>query len=137
MKDYSKYSPLILRIGLAVVLLWFGFSQLKNPAGWTRMMPDYVASILPFTKTTLIYMNGSLEIILATLLLLGLFTRVTSALITLHLLHITTIVGYGAVGARDVAIALAALAIFLHGADEFCLDLAYKKKKSDLPPHQR
>lgn len=136
MKNYSKYSPLILRVGVAVVLLWFGFSQYKNPAQWTRMMPDYVNVILPFSKETLIYMNGSVEIILATMLLLGLFTRTIAALSTLHLLHIVTIVGYGAVGARDVAIALAALSIFLHGADEFCLDEHIKKDKY-IPPHQR
>ncbi len=136
MKNYSKFSPLVLRIGIAVVLLWFGFSQLKNPAQWTRMMPDYVNIIFPFSKAILIYMNGIVEIILGAILLLGLWTRVTSALITLHLLHITTIVGYGAVGARDLALALAALAIFLHGPDEYCLD-NYIKKEKYIPPHQR
>ena len=136
MKDYSKYSPLVLRISIAIVLLWFGFSQLKNPAQWTRMMPDYIHIIFPFSKATLIYMNGAVEIILAAVLLLGLWTRVSSALITLHLLHITTIVGYGAVGARDLALAIAALAIFLYGPDEYCLD-NYIKREEYIPPHQR
>ena len=136
MKDYSKYSPLVLRISIAIVLLWFGFSQLKNPAQWTRMMPDYTHIIFPFSKATLIYMNGVVEIILAAVLLLGLWTRVNSALITLHLLHITTIVGYGAVGARDLALAIAALAIFLYGPDEYCLD-NYIKREEYIPPHQR
>lgn len=136
MKAYSKYSPLILRISIAVVLLWFGFSQLKNPAQWTRMMPDYVHIVFPFSKATLIYMNGSVEILLATVLLLGLWTRVTSALITLHLLHITIIVGYGGVGARDIALALASLAIFLNGPDEYCLDNQIKKERY-IPPHQK
>jgi uncharacterized membrane protein YphA (DoxX/SURF4 family) len=136
MKNFSKYSHLVLRIGIAVVFLWFGFSQLKNPAQWTRMMPDYVNAIFPLAKSTLIYMNGILEILLAILLLLGLWTRTVSGLITLHLIHIITIVGYGAVGARDVAIALAALAVFLHGSDEFCLDEAMKKDRY-IPPHQR
>lgn len=136
MKDYSKYSPVILRVGIAIVLLWFGFSQLKNPAQWTRMMPDYVNIILPLSKATLVIMNGSLEILLATVLLLGLWTRTISALITLHLLHITTIVGYGAVGARDLTLTLAALAIFLHGADDYCLD-KHIKKETYIPPHQK
>lgn len=124
----QKYSPLALRTGLALVLLWFGFSQLKNPAQWTRMIPDYVSGLA--SPTTLIYANGIIEIVLAVLLLLGLFTRITSALVTLHLLHITTIVGYGAVGARDIALTFAALATFLHGPDEFCLDHYILKKRS-------
>lgn len=125
----AKYAPLVLRISIAVVLLWFGFSQIKNPAGWTRMVPDY-AGIIPFETTTLIYMNGALEITLATLLLLGLFTRAVSAVSTIHLFHITSIVGYGATGARDIALAIAALAIFLGGADEFSLDkLLFRKKE--------
>ena len=132
----SKYSNLVLRIGVAVVLLWFGFSQLKNATQWTRMMPDYVNIVFPFAKATLIYMNGIVEIILATMLLLGIFTRTIAALITLHLINIITIVGYGAVGIRDVAIAIATLSIFLHGADEFCIDEVIKKDKY-VPPHQR
>lgn len=118
-ENLKRYSPLLLRVGIAIVFLWFGFSQLKSPGSWTRMIPDYVSFMSP---NTLIYLNGSIEIILAILLLLGLFTRVVSTLLGLHLLHIVTIVGYGATGARDFALALATFAIALNGTDEFCLD---------------
>lgn len=125
----SRYSPMFLRLGIAIVFLWFGFSQIKNPAAWTRMMPEYIQSIMPFSANTLIYMNGFVEIILATVLLLGFYTRTVSFLLGLHLLHIVTIVGYGAIGARDLALAFAAFAIFLKGADEFCLDSVLKSRK--------
>jgi uncharacterized membrane protein YphA (DoxX/SURF4 family) len=115
----KRFSPLLLRTGIAIVFLWFGFSQLKNPASWTRMIPDYVNFMSP---NTIIYMNGIIEIILASLLLIGLFTRIVSTLLGLHLLHIVTIVGYGATGARDFALALATFSIALNGTDEFCLD---------------
>lgn len=121
LEKFNRFAPLVLRTGIAVVLLWFAFSQLKNPASWTRMVPDY-ALFLGIDKITLIYINGVLEIVLAVLLLLGLFTRVAAGLTTLHLLHITTIVGYGATGARDFALTVAALSAFLAGTDEFCLD---------------
>ena len=129
MENWKKYSPLALRLGIAVVFLWFGFSQLKNPGSWTRMMPEYVQSIMPLSPNTLIYINGLFEILLAIFLLLGIYTRASSLLLSLHLLHIVTIVGYGAVGARDLALALAAFAIFLNGADEFCLDSIRKLKE--------
>ena len=72
------------------------------------------------------------EIIFATFLLLGLYTRISSFLLGLHLLHIVTIVGYGAIGARDLALTLATFAISLNGADEFCFDkIEWKKKEKD------
>lgn len=129
-EKFKKYSPALLRTGIAIVFLWFGFSQLKNATAWTRMMPEYIQSILPFSTNTLIHLNGAFEIVFATLLLLGLYTRLSSLLLGLHLLHIVTIVGYGAVGMRDFALALATFSIFLRGADEFCLDSMFSEKKT-------
>ena len=128
--NFSRYSPLLLRTGIAIIFLWFGFSQIKSPSSWLRMIPDYALSLSPFSPNTLIYLNGSVEIIFAILLLLGLFTRFTSFVLGVHLLHITTILGYGPTGARDFALAIATFAIFLKGADEFCLDYVIFKKNS-------
>jgi len=89
------------------------------------MIPSYVGS----SSTTLIYLNGVVEIVLAALLLLGLYTRVASFLLGLHLLHISTIVGYGPTGARDFALAIATFAIFLRGIDSFCLDKIWRNKE--------
>lgn len=130
--SWRDFSPFFLRVGIAFVFLWFGFSQIKNPSAWTRMVPDYVLSMSPFSVETLIYFNGTFEIVFAFFLLLGLYTRITSLLLGLHLLHITTIVGYGPVGARDLALAIATFAIFLHGADRFCFDRLWKIKEPVL-----
>ncbi len=129
--NFKKYSPLLLRVGISMVFLWFGFSQIKNPSNWTGMMPEYIQSAISLPPNTLIYINGAFEIMFAVLLLIGFFTRTASLLLTLHLFHIVTIVGYGAVGARDFALALATFSIFLRGRDEFCLDelLAEKRNK--------
>ena len=126
----SKYASIVLRTGIAIVFLWFGFSQISKPVQWTLMVPDY-ASLIPLSTITMIYLNGILEIVFAALLLLGLYTRITSLLLALHLFHIVTIVGYGAVGIRDFALALATLSIFLNGPDEFCIDTINKKNKEN------
>jgi len=126
MAKLSRYSSSLLRVGIAIVFLWFGFSQIKNPASWTRMVPEYATFLFP--TTTLIYINGIIEIILATLLLMGLYTRIVSFVLGLHLLHIATIVGYGPTGARDFSLAIATFAIFLAGPDDFCLDKLKKTK---------
>lgn len=123
---FSKFAPLVLRTAVAVVFLWFGFSQLANPSGWTRMIPSY-ASFIPLTQVNLIYAHGVFEIIFATCLLLGLHTRLAALLLTVNLAHITYIVGYGPIGARDFALAMACFTIFLNGADDYTLDSIKKK----------
>lgn len=130
MDKLSKYSPVLLRSAIGIVFLWFGFSQLKNPAQWVRMVPEYASGMMPFSVNTLIYLHGIFEIIFAILLLLGLYTRLSSGLLALNLLHITTIVGYGPTGARDLALALAAIAIFLRGADDYCFDKLRKRNSA-------
>lgn len=125
----SKYSPILLRTGIAIVFLWFGFSQISNPSAWVRLLPEFTKSFF-ISSISLIYLNGFFEITFATLLLLGLFTRVTSFLLGAHLLMISYSLGYGPVAARDLSLAIATFAIFLHGADEFCLDkIIFIKKK--------
>jgi len=126
----KRYSPLLLRTGVAIIFLWFGFSQIKNPDSWIGMIPGYVKDIIPIDTNILVYMNGTFEVVFATLLLLGLYTRFTSLLLGLHLLHIVSILGYSANGARDFALAIATFSIFLYGEDEFCIDYLRKRKKS-------
>ena len=114
----KKYSPIVLRYGLAIVLLWFGFSQFKNPSMWVKLLPHFASSIA--SPTFLIYINGIFEVLLATFLCLGLFTRTISALATLHLFSIVVFaVGYGSVGTRDFGLMIMALAIFFMGATIF------------------
>jgi uncharacterized membrane protein YphA (DoxX/SURF4 family) len=128
---FKRYSPIVLRTGLAIVFLWFAFSQIKDPTGWARMIPSYATAMIPISANVLVYMNACFEIIFASLLLLGLFTRTVSLLLALHLFHITTILGYGPIAARDFSLALATLAVFLNGADEFCLDKIIKKNPKE------
>jgi len=130
MNNLKKYAPMILRTSIAIILLWFAFSQIKNPSSWTRLIPEYSSAFM--TAKDIIYLNAFIEIILALLLLLGLFTRISSLITTIHLFHITTIVGYGPTGARDFALALACLAIFFYGKDDFCLDNYLFKKSQTL-----
>ena len=128
LQKLSKYSPIVLRTGVAIVFLWFGFSQLKSPENWIKLIPDYATSLTQLSATSLVYVNLVFELVFATLLLLGLFTRTTALLLTLHLLHITTALGYGPVAVRDFSLAIATFAIFLHGADEFCIDKLRRRK---------
>ncbi|MCK9212813.1 MAG: DoxX family protein [Ignavibacteriaceae bacterium] len=127
LEKLKRYSPILLRTAIAIVFLWFGFSQLKDPSSWTGMLPEFAKS-LSISPTTLIYISGSFEVILSIFLLLGIYTRISSFLLGLHLIDIITIVGYGPIGVRDFALALATFSIVLMGPDEFCLETIIRKK---------
>ena len=125
-KDYEKYAKPILRIGLAIVFLYFGISQLLDPEAWLVWLPSF-AQNLPIEATTLILLNGISEVILGTLLLLGLLTRIVSFLLFIHILGITISVGLTPVGVRDFGLTIATLVIFLNGKDDYCLDNKFRK----------
>lgn len=121
-ENLSSYAPVILRIGVCLVYLWFGISQLTNPAMWTSYIPDYAIRLAPLSAEQLVLANGIAEVILAALILLGYRVRIFAALLALHALHILVTVGYSAIGVRDFGIFVAVLSVFLYGPDRWSLD---------------
>lgn len=125
----KSFAPIVLRIGLSLVFLWFGAQQLLHTSAWTGMIPEWIISMSGISAVTLVYANGIFEVIFASCLLLGLFTRAVSLILALHLLQITTVVGYNGVGVRDFGLTLAMFSIFLNGADFWSLDKIWLKNK--------
>ncbi len=124
----KKYAPTVLRIGLSLVFLWFGTQQLLHTASWLKMIPQSIVDISGFTAPTLVHFNGAFEIVFGICLLLGFFTRITALLLSLHLLNITFVVGYGATGVRDFGLSFAMISLFLYGADSVSLDAWLAKR---------
>ena len=120
----KEYSPAVLRIAMALVFFWFGITQLINPGMWVGYIPDWL-TILP--AATFVIINGIFEIVFAALLITGIFTRIVSLVLGLHLLFIGISIGYNAVAIRDIGLALATLSVSLHGPDKLCI-----MKKSQL-----
>lgn len=121
MMKMKSSAPVVLRIGIALVFLWFGAQQLTNVGAWTRLIPESIISMSDLTATTLVHFNGAFEVVFGLVLLVGFFTRITSFLLALHMLSIMFTVGYGPIGVRDFGLSMATIAIFLHGADSFCM----------------
>ena len=65
---------------------------------------------------------------LGTLMLVGLYTRVSSFILALHLFGIAFSIGFNSLGIRDFGLAFATLVVFLNGVDELCLDKRIGKK---------
>jgi len=120
-KKYTSYSPSVLRIGISLIILWFGFTQLFNPEWGLSWLPSWTQAI-PLEPLTIITLNGIAEIILGILLLTGFLIRISSGLLILHLLTIVIFgIGYNDVAIRDIGIIFALVAVFLHGKDKLCI----------------
>lgn len=117
----------VLRIGIALVFLWFGIAQLTNVSRWVGWVPAWITD-LGVSGESAIVANGVFEILGAALLILGLGTRVVAGLLTLHMCFLVASVGFNAVGVRDFAIVIGALSIFLQGPDRFSLDIYFRRK---------
>ena len=123
--DMKKYAPIVVRLAIALVFLWFGSNQIMAPGEWFGYLPGFVPEQ---SMALFVTVNGIAEIILGLLLVMGLFTRIVALLLALHLLGIIFFVGYNEIGVRDFGLMLAAVSIALHGPDAWCLDTRFSRK---------
>lgn len=143
MNKFKQYAPIILRIGISLVFLWFGLTQLINPESFLGYVPDWLSPHstemmhehpfqslhnLPLNSHIIIMGNGAFETIFGLLLLFGLFTRISALLLAIHLLIITIGLGYNDIAVRDFGLVIATISIFLNGEDEFSLDKKVRRK---------
>ena len=104
---------LVLRFGLAAVFLWFGFSQLFDGINWVAWVPDWAVSLLHLPPAMIVLGNGLFEVVLGTLLALGVRTTPVAYILALHLFIIVVDIGLTAVGVRDFGLMMAVLALGL------------------------
>ncbi len=128
----SFIAQLILRYGFTAVFIWFGLSQIMHPDMWTGLIPAWLTGLTGLSAHTFVLVNGSVEIILALCLALGLFVPIVAVLLSLHLFTIAADLGLTAVGVRDIGLALAVLALAFLSADKLdSLDKPDKTYKTD------
>ena len=118
--DRQEIGKVILRIGLSLVFLWFSFQQLSNPILWVSFVPGFVSYFV--SPVSAVIMNGFAEMILGLLLIFGMYTRISSLLLGLHLLGIAFSVGFNPVGIRDFGLGFACMALSFLAPDKYCLD---------------
>lgn len=118
----KNYATAIIRISLALILLWFGIDEILNPQNWFGYIPAWLSSVLPFSLNTFIILNGIFEIIIGSLLLIGFYTRIIAFIAALHLFFITIAVGYNEVGVRDFGLTMMAISLIFSGAGVLSLD---------------
>lgn len=103
----------VLRLALAAVFLWFGFSQLLDSVTWVTYVPDWAVNMMHLPPAMIVIGNGLTEIILGGMLAMGIFTRTVAILLGLHLFVIAFDLGFTALGIRDFGLACATIALAL------------------------
>ena len=122
-KDSTKA---LLRISFSLIFLYFGFSQLTNIAGWAYLVPDFMNGQIASANNWVV-INAIFELTFGIFLMFGIYTKVTSFLLFLHLTFITISLGFVPTGVRDFGLTIATLVIFLNGTDKYCVDEIMKK----------
>jgi uncharacterized membrane protein YphA (DoxX/SURF4 family) len=117
MKRLPFFAPIILRLGLSGVFIWFGLSQIFDPNAWTSYIPDIAIHVTGISAFTLVLFNGIFEVSMAILLVFGIWVRPVAALLFLHMCGIVVTVGLDSIGVRDIAIAAGLLSITFYGKD--------------------
>ncbi len=112
----------VLRIGLAILFLWFGFSQFFDQSMWTSWVPAWAMALTGLEAEMIVLLNGGFEIALGSLLALGLYTRAAATLLGLHLAVLVFEIGLTPIGMRDFAIMAATFALALLPPDHYALD---------------
>ncbi|MFQ5531703.1 MAG: DoxX family protein [Candidatus Nanoarchaeia archaeon] len=129
LNNLKNYAPILVRVGVSLVFLWFGINQLINPISFLSYFPKWLSIIMINTNIPII-LNGIFEIIFGFLLLIGLYTRISSLLLSINLFFIMVGLGYNDIAIRDFGLMLATFSVFLHGPDKWSFD--NKKKKRNI-----
>ena len=127
-KHYPHVAKPLLRIALSLVFLYFGFSQIISPDNWAGFVPNFLNGSI-FSANNWVVFNGMLEITLGIFLLIGIYVRFASLILSVHLFFIAISIGFSPLGIRDFGLALATLAVFFNGTDVFCIESSKKLKK--------
>jgi uncharacterized membrane protein YphA (DoxX/SURF4 family) len=127
----KEAAPSLLRISMSLVFFYFSFSQLKDPSTWAGYVPKFLI-IGGISANNLVVINGFVELLFGLFLITGLYTRISSLILGLHLFGIALSIGFSPVGIRDFGLALATLTIFLFGPDRYTLDSKFEKKKENI-----
>ena len=116
----SSWARPVARIGIALVFVWFGISQLVDPTDFMGYLPEFLLALE--YASTIVVVNGVAELLLGVLLLVGKWTRPVAFVLALHLLGITVSLGYNDIAVRDFGLFLVTCSIVLGGADTLTLD---------------
>ena len=120
LENLKPYAPKAVRYAVGLTFFLIGLDQLLKPSLWASYFPQALPFSIEVAQAVLL--NGLFDILIGVLLLVGFLTRIASAFATIHLAGVIFVLGYNDIAIRDIGILIAALAVFFHGPDNWCLD---------------
>ncbi len=111
--DRKGLTTLFLTAGLVIVFGWFGIDKFRNAFLWVGFLPAWMDGFAGVSKDVWIIVIGTIELLLALLLLVPVRrVRQTAALLmALHLVGILWQVGWNDIGVRDLGLLFSSLAL--------------------------
>ena len=112
----SKYSNLILRLGLGIVFLIFGIGKFRNDI-WSETIKNMTLfqNLVPFSLDIFVILIGVVEVLIAIFLIFGLFTRITALVAALELISILFLLKFQDV--REIGLLAIALVLLLERSE--------------------
>ena len=107
----THIAQLLLRIGLAIVFVWFGLHQLYSPQSWTAWIPSWFLNLGWVDAVTFIRGHALVNVALGLLLLSGWQVRWIAIGVTLWLFDIVAVNGFTPETTRDIGLLFASLAL--------------------------
>ena len=108
-----EWGELVLRLGLAALFLWFGFSQLLDGLNWVGWVPMWAVELLNIPPAMIVLGNGAFEVVAGGLLAFNILTRWAALALAVHLAVITVEIGMNEIGDRDFGLTMATLALVI------------------------
>jgi len=115
-------SFLILRLGLGFVFFWFGLDKLLNVDNWLGYITPSLDKLIFIDINTFMFILGGVEIILGVLLIIGLFLRIVSVVIAIHLFFIIISIGFNDISVRNFGLLAIAVALSFNNDKFLSLD---------------
>lgn len=108
----------ILRVGLAVTFLWIGVLIIMHPVEWGSYMQVWASRLMPFSVEPMMLSVGVFDLVIGTLLALGVVIPLAAALGALHIAFVLVVSGITDITVRDIGLLAAALALSIESLPE-------------------
>ncbi len=113
----TKYSYLVLRIGLAAVFFWFGIDKFFHPVYWLNawVPAGLVGFLIKFgvSGVQFVYLQGVFEVLIGLSLVTKVFIKFFSLVGVIFLIVVIAVIGFDEIAVRDIGLIGALLSVFL------------------------
>ena len=103
-----RYSNIFLRLGMAVVFIWFGVDKFLHPeywlSAWISQSALSVASKVGISGMDVVYASGVFELLVGASILSNIFIKIFSVLALIFLVVVLFTFGVNEILIRDVGL---------------------------------